>query len=332
MSTNDCNVGTLGLSRFWIPVLVILLTLSESRGAAPGDFPSRPVRIFAPDAGGSGDTTARIIANGLTRALGQQIIVENRAGSGVIAGQAVATAKPDGYTVLLFGSTIWLLPFLQEHVPFDPVKDLASLTLASRTPLVLVVNPALPVKSVRELIALANTRPGDLSYGAAIIGGANHLAPELFKSMARVNIVHIAYKGVAPALTDLVSGRLQVMFPAASSGMPFVKAGRLRALAVTTAQESALAPGLPTVAAAGLPGYEASYISAAQVPAHTPPAVITRLNQEFVRVLNEPDVKEKLFGIGTESVGSSPEELTETMKREVAKWGKLIKEAGIRSY
>jgi len=318
MSTNDCNVGTLGLSRFWIPVLVILLTLSESRGAAPGDFPSRPVRIFAPDAGGSGDTTARIIANGLTRALGQQIIVENRAGSGVIAGQAVATAKPDGYTVLLFGSTIWLLPFLQEHVPFDPVKDLASLTLASRTPLVLVVNPALPVKSVRELIALANTRPGDLSYGAAIIGGAN--------------IVHIAYKGVAPALTDLVSGRLQVMFPAASSGMPFVKAGRLRALAVTTAQESALAPGLPTVAAAGLPGYEASYISAAQVPAHTPPAVITRLNQEFVRVLNEPDVKEKLFGIGTESVGSSPEELTETMKREVAKWGKLIKEAGIRSY
>src|SRR5690606_35974988 len=183
-----------------------------------------------------------------------------------------------------------------------------------------------------ELIALAKARPGELNYGSAGIGGTNHLAPELFKAMAGVDIVNILYKGVAPALSDLLSGRLQLMFPAAASAMPHVRAGKLRGLAVSTAEPTALAPGLPTVAAAGVPGFEAAYLTAMQAPAKTPAPVVVRLNQELVHALNEPELKEKFFDMGSETVGSSPEALADTMKAEVAKWGKLIREAGIRSH
>lgn len=299
--------------------------------AAAADFPSKAIRFVAPDAGGSADTTARVIGQGLLQRLGQPVVVENRGGSGVIAGQIVATSQPDGYTLLFFGSTIWMLPMLHDKVPFDPVKDFVPVTLATRTPLMVVVNPTLPAKSIRELMDIAKARPGELNYGSAGIGGANHLAPELFKSMAKVEIMHIAYKGVGPALNDLISGRLQVMFPAVVSGMPHVKSGRLRALAVTTAEPTALAPGLPTVAASGLPGYEASYLLMVLAPAKTPPAAVKILSEAMAHTLNAPETKDKLFAIGIEAVGSTPQVLAATAKVEVAKWGKLIKEAGIHN-
>jgi tripartite-type tricarboxylate transporter receptor subunit TctC len=320
------------MTRFFALLLVVEALAMNLGLAAAAEFPSKPIRFITAEAGGSGDTAARIIARTLSRSLGQQVLIENRGGIGVVPAQAVAQSPPDGYTLLLYGSSVWLLPMLQDNVPFDPVKDFAPVTLATRTPMVVVVNPALPVKSIKELIALAKARPGELNYGSAGIGGTNHLAPELFKSMAHVTIVHVLYKGVATALNDLLAGRLQVMFPAIASGMPHVRSGRLRGLAVSTAQPTPLAPGLPTVAAAGLPGYEAALLAAALAPAKTPPAIVNRLNQEIARAVNEPEVKEKLFEIGIDSVGSSPEELAQVMTAEVAKWGKLIKDAGIRSH
>ena len=300
-------------------------------GVLAADFPSRPLRIVTAAAGGTSDTTARLIARSLTRTLGQQVLVDNRGGNGVIPGQAVAQAAPDGHTLLFYGSTVWLLPMLVDNVPFDPERDFAPVALLTRSPMVLVVHPSLPVKSVKDLIALAKARPGELNYGSAGIGGTNHLAPELFKVMAGVDIVNILYKGVAPALSDLMGGRLHLMFPAAASAMPHVRGGKLRGLAVSTAQPTALAPDLPTVAAAGVPGFEAVYLTAMQAPARTPAPVIALLNQEVVRALNEDELKEKFFGMGSETVGSSPEALADTMKAEVAKWGKLIERLGIRS-
>lgn len=303
-----------------------LMTLS----ATAADYPAKPLRFVTADAGGSGDTAARLIMRSVSRNIGQPVIIDNRGGNGVIPGQVVAQAQPDGYTALLYGSTIWLLPMLLDNVPFDPQKDFAPISLATRSPMLVVVHPGLPVRSVRELIAHARARPGELNFGSAGIGGTNHLAPELFNVMAGVKIAHIGYKGVVPAINDLLSGRLQVMFPAVASGMPHVKSGKLRGLAVSTAQPSPLAPGLPTVAAEGIPGYEAALLSAALFPARTPPAIVGRLNQEMVRALGEPEVKDALLGLGIEAVGSTPEELGEIMNSEVRKWGKLIRDAGIR--
>lgn len=309
----------------------LLACLLAGQPAAAADFPVKPLRFVTADAGGSGDTAARLIARAMSRNTGQQVLIDNRGGNGVIPGQVVAQAQPDGYTALLYGSTIWLLPLLLDNVPFDPQKDFAPIGLATRSPMMVVVHPSLPVNSIRDLIALARSRPGELNYGSAGIGGTNHLAPELFNAMAGVKIAHIGYKGVVPAMTDLLSGRLQVMFPAVASGMPQVKSGKVRALAVSTAQPSPLAPGLPTIASEGVPGYEAALLSAALAPARTPPAIVNRLNQELVRALNDNEVREALLAIGIEAVGSSPAELGEIMNAEVRKWGKLIKDAGIRS-
>jgi len=301
-------------------------------GTAPAQtYPNKAIRVLAPAAGGAADTAARLIGQGLTRSLGQQVIIDNRGGNGVIPAQVVAQAPSDGYTLLFYGLTLWHLPYLQDNVPFNMDLDFSPITLATSTPLVVVVNPTLPVKSIKELIALAKARPGQLVYGSAAPGGANHLSVELFKSMANVKISHIPYKGVAPALIDLISGELQLMFPAVSSGMPHVKAGKLRALAITTAQPSELTPDLPTVASAGLPGYEATYMTAMLAPARTPSNVIQRLNQEILRALNAPEVKDKLLNLGTEVVGTSPAQLAEKAKIEAEKWGKVIKAAGVRS-
>jgi tripartite-type tricarboxylate transporter receptor subunit TctC len=296
---------------------------------AAADYPSKPLRIIAPEAGGNADTVARLIANGLSRAMGQNVVVENRGGNAVIGGQVLATSQPDGYT-LLAGSTVWILPLIQKNVPFDPMRDFAPVTLATRTPMVLAVNPSSPATTVKELIALAKARPGALSYGSASIGSTNHLAAELFKSMAQVNIVFVPYKGVALAVNDLISDRLQMMFPAASTGMPHAKSGRLRVLAVSTENPSPLAPGLPTVASAGLPGFEAAFLTGILVPAKTPPPLVQRLSNEIARVITDAEVKNKLFAIGIESVGNTPADLAQIMKVEITKWGNVIREAGIQ--
>lgn len=300
-------------------------------GLSAQNYPNKPIRIVAAAPGGTGDFVARLVGQGLTARLGQQVIVENRgAGGGIIAAQTVAQAAPDGYTLLSYGPTIWLLPFLRSSLPYDPVRDFSPVTSLVTAPNLLVVHPSLPVKSVSELIALAKGRPGELNYGSGATGATPHLAAELFKAMAGVDIVRINYKGTGQALNDLIAGQVQLMFSSAAAGLAHVKSGRLRALAVTSAQPSALFPGMPTVAAAGLPGYESASIFAVFAPAKTPAALIRRLNQEIVRVLNGADVKEKLFNAGVEVVGSSPEEFAATMKSEMARWGKVIRDAGIR--
>ena len=286
--------------------------------------------MLAPEAGGGNEIAGRIIAQAITDGLGQQVIVDNRGGaSGAIAGELLAKAPPDGYTLLYYGSTIWLLPFLRSKVPFDPLKDFAPVSLATSAPFFLFVHPAVPAKSVKELIALAKTRPGELNYGSAGSGAATHLSAELFKVVAGVDIVRIAYKGSALAMTGLLAGEVQMMLTSAAGGLSHVKSGRLRALAVASAKPSPLAPEIPTMASAGLPGYEAASMSGMFAPARTPAALINLLNQQIVRALARPDVKERFLNAAIEAVGSTPAEFAAILRSDMAKWSKVIRDAGI---
>lgn len=295
------------------------------------DFPSKPIRIVTIEVGGGNDTIARLIAQGLSSQTGQPVIVENRGGaSGIIAGETVVKAAPDGYTLLSISGSMWTLPFMQS-VPYDPAKDLLPVSLAVSSPNILVVNPELPARSVRELIALARAKPGALNYSTAGSGSSGHLSAELFKAMAGVDIVRVSYKGGAGAMTDLVGGRVQVSFTSAASASSFVKSGKLRALAVTSAKSSELAPGLPPIASEGLPGYELISTYGVFAPARTPAAVISRLNQGIVKSLLTADLKEKFFKTGAEIVASSPQEFAAIIQSDMSKLGKLIRDAGIKS-
>ncbi len=293
------------------------------------DYPNKPIRLVCSGTGGGTDFTARVIAQGLSGRLGQQVTVENRP-SGVIPGEVVSKAAPDGYTLLLTGSALWLLPFLLDRVQYDPQKDFSPVSLAVTSTNILAVHPALPVRSVKDLIALAKARPGDLNFGTAGSGSASHLAGELFKAMAKVNIVWINYKSPGAAITDLLAGRMQLTFGSAASTKAHVNVGKLRALAVTSAQPSALFPELPTIAASGVPGYELVAPFGLFAPAGTPPALVNRLNQEVVRVLNLPESKKRFASAGLEVVASSPEQLGTRVKEEMSTLGKVIKDVGIR--
>ena len=309
--------------------VVSIALLVASAGLASGqNYPYKPIRIVIPGTGGGGDIMARLIANGLAGPLGQQVVVENRP-TGIIPAEIVSKAQSDGYTLLLSGSGLWLAPFLYAKLPFDPVQDFSPITLAVRQPNILVVHPSIAT-TVAELIAVAKAKPGALNYASGSTGAANHLAAELFKAMAGVNIVRINYKGAAAGLTAVMAGEVQVMFVTAASALPHVKTGRLRALAVTTAQPSALFPGLPTLAASGLPGYESSSVYGIFAPAGTPRAIIGRLNREIVAVLKGPEATRRLSGMGAEAVGSSPRQLAAFVKADMAASGKLIRNAGIR--
>jgi len=312
-------------------ICALLAALGAGTGVGEG-YPSKPIRMVTAEIGGGVDFTARLLAQGgLSERLGQQVIVDNRGGAGgAIAAEIVIKAPPDGHTLLLYASSIWFLPLLRRNVPFDPVRDLAPITCAARAPNLFVVHPGVPVASVKELIALAKARPGELNYGSGGTGSSAHLAAELFKAAAGVDIVRIPYKGTGPALNDLLAGRLNMMFGTAGALSSHVRTGRLRALAVTSAQPSELAPGLPTMAASGLPGYESTSIYGVFGPPRMPAAVIRRLNQEMVSILGRPDVKEKFLFNGMEPVGSSPAELAAMRDSEMARVGKLIKAAGIR--
>jgi len=295
-------------------------------------FPTKPVRLITAEAGGGADFIARLLAQVLSTDLGYQVLVDNQGGaSGVIAAQSVIKAPADGHTLLFYSSNIWILPFFQSNVPYDPVRDFSPVTLVDRAPTVLVVNPALPVTSVQQLIALAKARPGELNYAAGSTGAPPHLSAELFKSMAAVNIVRINYKGTGPAVTDLIAGQVQLMFATSGAVSGHIKSGRLRALAVTSAQPSPLAPDLPTVAAAGVAGYEAESTHGVLVRAGTPEFIVGKLNQEIVRVLGNRDLQAKLLAAGVEPVGSTPAQFAQVMRADMAKWGKLIKERGIRN-
>ena len=292
------------------------------------DYPTKPIRIVTSGLGGSNDIAARLIAQGFTVSMGQQVVVDNR-GSGVIPGQTVSQAPPDGYTLLVAGGSFTIGPLLQK-TPYDVVRDFSPISLVAMQPNVLVVHPSMPAKSAKDLIALAKARPGELNYGSLGTGSSPHLAAELLKSMAGINIVRVNYKNSATYFTDLIGGHLHFLIGTASSVTPYAKSGRVRALAVTSAQPSTLVPGLPTLASSGLPGYEYVTVTGFYAPTKTPAAVVNRLNQETLRFLSAPDVKEKFFNIGVEVVGSSPETLAATIKAEITRMDKVIREAGIR--
>jgi tripartite-type tricarboxylate transporter receptor subunit TctC len=312
-------------------VYVITLTAIGAGVACAQDYPVKPIRMIAGSAGGGVDFAARIIAQSMTGDVGQPVIVENHSSAGgTVAAQMVKRAAPDGYMLLIYGSPMWLAPYMRENVDYDPVRDFAPVTLAVSQPNILIVHPSLPVKSVKELIALAKSRPGALNYSSGSTGAASHLAAELLKSMAKVDLVRISYTGSAPALNALISGEIQVMFVAAGSVESHLHSGRLRSLAVTSAQPSTLAPGLPTMASAGLSGYESVAVYGVFAPVKTPATLVNRINQQFVRVLQRPEIKARFFKSGVEAVGSSPQEFGAAVKSEISIMGKLIKEVGIR--
>jgi tripartite-type tricarboxylate transporter receptor subunit TctC len=322
------NIGAMR----WLNFIAIVATLLPVHTGA-ADYPARQVRIVVGAVTGGGvDVTARVVAGRLSELLGQQFIVDNRPGAGGnIGSELVAKSAPDGYTLLM--GTIAVLainPSLYEDLPVDPVRDLAPISRAADSTNILVVHPALPVKNVRELIALAKARPGELVYGSSGVGTAGHLAADLFDSMARVRMVHVPYKGGPPSMIDLIAGRLQLVFATAVTAVPQIKAGRIRPLAVTTAKRSVFVPELPTVAEAGLPSFEANNWYGLVAPAKMPREIVNRLNKEVVALLNMPEVKETLFKQGIEAAPSTPEEFGAYIKSEIAKWSKIVKASGAR--
>ena len=290
-------------------------------------YPTKPIRFIV---GPGPDALARVIGQKLTDAWGQPVIIDQRGGGGgTISAEAVARAAPDGYTLLLATGTHTINPSMYK-VSYDMVRDFAPVTLLASTPFILAVHPSVPANSVGELIALAKSKPGALNYGSGGSGTPPHLATELFKTMAGVNLVHVPYKTVAAAITDLIAGQLQVMFTVGPAGLPQIRAGRIRGLAVSTAKRSAFAPELPTVAEAGLGGFDVFGWNGLLAPAGTPKAVIAKLHDEITRALRIPEVRERIAGFGFEPVGNSPEEFGEFVKADIARWAKVAKESGAR--
>ncbi len=287
----------------------------------------KPLRIVTSEAGGGNDVPARIVAQGLTLALGQQVVIENRP-SGVVPAEIVAKAAPNGYTLLFYNNALWTAPLIQA-TPYDMLRDFTPVSAVARAVNVLVVNSALPAKSVADLIALAKTKPGGLNYGSSGTGASNHLAAEMFRTMALIDIVRVNYKGAGPALTALIAGELQLMFPSAGAATPHVRAGRVKALAVTSAAPSAVFPGLPAIAAT-LPGYESLAIYGLFAPAGTPPAIIVRLNTVIAQFLARADIQERFAAAGMDAAASTPGQLSASVQTEVARIGKVIRAAGIR--
>ncbi len=312
-----------------ISILVSIAALAVNVACAQNqNYPNRVIRVVVGGVGGSLDITARLIAQGISGPMGLAVVVDNRP-SVVTAAEVVAKSPPDGYTLLMTGSNLWLLPLIQSNISFDPIKDFTAITLATKSPSLLVVHPSLPVKNVKELIALAKARPGQLNYASGSTGSASHLAAELFKARAGINIMRINYKSAALGLVDLMGGQVQIMFPVAASVAGYLKSGKLKALAVTSLKPSPLTPGVPTVAASGLPGYESVSITGVFAPAHLPEAITTRLNREVVRALNSEEAHEKFNSSGVEALGSTPDELANFVKNEMSVVGKVIKDAGI---
>ncbi len=299
---------------------------------AQSDYPHKPIRIVVPVAPGGGtDYTARLIGRKLSEAWGQSVIVDNRPGAaGNLGVEIAAKAQPDGYTLVMPITSFPINPSLYAKLPFDTVNDLSPIVLAASAPLLLVVNPSVAAKSVPELVALAKAKPGQLNYANSGSGTTAHLAGELFKRMAGVDIVSVAYRGGGPAVIDLIAGQVQMFFSTIPAALPQVKAGKLRALAVTSSKRVPELPDMPTTSESGLPGFEVVGWFGLFAPAGTPKPVKTRLNGEIVKILNIPETRERLSSHGLIPGGGTPEELGAFLKAEIAKWGKVIKEAGIR--
>ena len=296
-------------------------------------YPAKPVRMMVPfPAGGGSDTMGRIVGNKLSERLGQQIVVENRPGAaGSIGADIVARAPADGYTLLL-GSTSELVqyPNVNPKIPYDPVRDFAPITLVGTIPLVLVVHPSLPVRNVKDLVALAKGRPGEINFGSAGQGATTHLAVELFILLSKVKLTHVPYKGSPQAVADLVAGNVQLGIPTMPAALPFIKSGRVKVLAVSTARRAANLPDVPTLAEAGVKGYEATLWTGILAPTGTPAPIIDRLNGEIAKVLALKDVQEALARQGAEAQSGTPAQFSAFIKSDYAKWARVVKESGIR--
>ncbi len=307
--------------------------LALSRTAAAQAWPAKPIRLVVPFSAGAGisDILARLISQHLSVGLGQQVVIDNRPGAGGnLGGDIVAKAAPDGYTALLGSSFLAVNAYLYAQTPYDSLSDFVPVSSVAINPLLLVVHPSVPAKSVAELVALAKAKPGQLNYGSGGIGSTPFLATELFKARATVDITHVPYKGGAPALADLAAGQLTMMIENMPGTMPFVRSGKLRALAITSRARSALQPELPTMIEAGVPGYEMIGWNGLFFPKGTPPEIVGRLNAELVKVLAKPELKDQLAAVGAEPVGDSPQAFAAFFKDETVRWGTLIRDLGIK--
>jgi tripartite-type tricarboxylate transporter receptor subunit TctC len=315
-------------------VLKGLLALAAGAGSAAAQaWPTRPLRLVVPFSAGAGilDIMARLISQRLSAALGQQVVVDNKPGAGGNVGaEIVAKAQPDGYTLLIAGPALAVSPYLYAHLDFDPLGDFAGVTMINSAPLLLVVHPSLPFKSVPELIAYAKANPGKLNYGSGGVGATPYLAVELLKSMAGFDAVHVPYKGGAPALADLVAGQISFMIENVPGTLPFVKDGKLRALAITSRERSALVPDLPTMIEAGVPGYEMVGWNGIFMPKGTDPKIVERVQGELATILRSADLREQFAKLGAEAVGNSPAAFTAFYREESARWGKIIRDRGIK--
>ncbi len=304
------------------------------QAAQAQQYPAKPIRFVVPyPAGGPLDTVARLLGQKVSESVKEPVVVDNKPGAGGnIGADAVAKSAPDGYTILMGAvATHAINPTLYTSIPYDAVKDFVPVTQVASTPNVLVVNPSVPVSNVREFIAYAKANPGKLNFGSGSTGSAGHLAGELFKTMAGVDMVHVPYKGAAPAMTDLIGGQIQLMFDNFASSLAQVRAGKVKALAVTTAKRSVLAPDLPTIAESGLPGFDINTWFGIFVPAGTSREIVERLHAEFVKALSAPDIREKMMTLGAEPVGSTPEEFAAYIRAEAVKYARVIKASGAKA-
>jgi tripartite-type tricarboxylate transporter receptor subunit TctC len=315
------------MSRLHIAAATVAGAFGLGTGAtyAQAPYPSKVIRIVTAAPGSNNDWGARLVGDTISPSLGHRVLVENRGG---LAAEAVAKAPPDGYTILFYGPAAWTQQLFRD-IPFDPMKDLAPITLAMSSPIVLVVHPSLPVKSVKELIALARAHPGKLNYASGTIGATPFLAGELFKYMAQVNIVRVAYKGTGPSIVGTMSGEVELMFPGAGSVWSHVEQGRLRALGVASMTPSPLTPGLQPIALT-VPGYESTSHIAFFAPAKTPPAIIERLNQEIVKAVHKPEVRELLFKGGVEPIGSTAKELSDYVEMDIGRITRMLNATGFK--
>jgi tripartite-type tricarboxylate transporter receptor subunit TctC len=321
------------MMRQWQLVCAVLLaTLAAAAASAAEWAPKRPVRLIVPfPPGGAVDSVARIVAVGLPERLGQQVVVDNRAGAnGIIGSELTARAVPDGHTMLMVPNAHAIAPSVTRKLPYDSVKDFAPIALVGNGAYVLVVGPSLPVRTVNDFVALAKARPGQLNYAFTGHGNATQLAGELLKVLAGIDMVAVNYKGGGPAITDVIGGHVSAFFAGTSSSTPHIKAGKLRALGVTTTRRSAALPEVPTIAEAGVPGYEVDGWYGLLAPAATPPAIIARLNRELAQLLSTPDTKERLLAVGIEASASSPAEFRDRIARDIARWAEIVKKAKIQ--
>jgi tripartite-type tricarboxylate transporter receptor subunit TctC len=325
------QISTRGLLHAFVTMALATLITDSVLGEA---YPTRPIHIVVPSSPGAGvtDIMARLVGQHLSVRIGQQIVIDNRPGaSGIIGSEVVSRAAPDGYTLLMANVSLVVNPFLYPKMPYDALKDFIPVTMVNSAPMLLVVHPSVPAKSVTELIAYAKSHPAKLNYGSGGLGSTPYLAAELFKSLAGIDVVHVPYKGGAPALSDLVGGQVSFMIENMPGTMPYVRANNLRALAITSPQRSELAPELPTMAESGVPGYEMSGWNGLFAVKGTPPEIVAKLHSDVAKILRTAEVRQELAALGAEPVGDTPEEFAAFLKADMARWGKIIQDKGIRS-